>query len=182
MFVAHTGAFRTEQHPDLFPPRDIGAHFRRQPLWGKDRLDRVARPRGRHINPVQIRKRIFFALEHLGIVDDNIGARCIGRRPFIGPTITRPHQTQVNQSAIKHGARRLADIIAKLRFNQDDDRRIGYTAGFGSCAIRHSRVCDVAHRLNSPVFAWGEVRACPSILAFLYQKPMHDASTHYTHE
>jgi hypothetical protein len=117
MFVAHTGAFRPEHHTNFFALANIGTHFRGKPPRGKNRFNSITGTCSCHINTVQIGQRVFFAFKHPGIVDHDIRAGRIGSCPFIGPAIARAHQPQIHQPAIQHCPRRLANIIAKLRFN-----------------------------------------------------------------
>ena len=51
------------------------------------------------------------------------GGQRLGGR--IGPAIARGRDAQLRQAEVQHGARRRADILAKLRLGQDDDRLSG---------------------------------------------------------
>ena len=44
----------------------------------------------------------------------------------IGPAVARRHQAQIGEPEIEHGARGLADILAELGADQDDDGLLGH--------------------------------------------------------
>ena len=68
-----------------------------------------------------VRDGIGQCLENLRAVQHDIGARGCRARVRIGPAVARAHQPHFGQPEIQHGPRRLPDILAQLRADQDDD-------------------------------------------------------------
>src|SRR5690606_31024173 len=60
-------------------------------------------------------------IEHAGVLDDDVRAR--SRRPGgrIRPAVAWGDEAEFGQAEIEHRSRRLADILAKLRADEDDD-------------------------------------------------------------
>ena len=62
-------------------------------------------------------------VEELGLFEHDVGAArgrtCVG----IGPAIARCDDAHFGEAEIEHGPGRLADILAELRADEDDDRR-----------------------------------------------------------
>ena len=71
---------------------------------------------------MQIGDRVGHRCEHRRRIEDAVGAGRIAPRLLLRPAVARRDQAQVEQPAIRHGARAGADIVGKLRPHQDDDR------------------------------------------------------------
>ena len=69
-------------------------------------------------------------------VEDAVGASRHHRRLVVWPALPRLDQAQPRQAEIRHGARRGADILAKLRLDQHDDGRRALRANSWSCRSR----------------------------------------------
>src|SRR3546814_21194167 len=65
--------------------------------------------------------RLGEAVEHHGIGEHHSGTRRRGPRIGIRPAVARGDEAQLGQSEIEHRARGLADILAELRSDEDDD-------------------------------------------------------------
>jgi hypothetical protein len=63
------------------------------------------------------------AVENLGAGDDVNGAGGGGERLGVGPAVARLNDAQLAQTEIGHGPGGGADILAKLRIDENDARR-----------------------------------------------------------
>ena len=72
---------------------------------------------------LQVGHGLGHAVEDPGLVEHDVGTRGGALGALAGPAIARRNQAHFRQAAIQHGARRHADILAKLRPHQDDRRR-----------------------------------------------------------
>ena len=69
-------------------------------------------------------------------VENAVSAGRHHHRLVVRPALPRLDQTQPRQTEIRHGARGRADIFAKLRLDQDDDRAPALRAIAWSCRCR----------------------------------------------
>ena len=90
---------------------------------GQHRLDDVARPRAGGEHVMQVGDGVGHRGEHRRRIEDAVGAGRVAPCLLLRPAVARRDQAQMEQPAIRHGARAGADIVGKLRPHQDDDRR-----------------------------------------------------------
>ena len=90
-------------------------------LGSDDRLGDSALAHRGDIDVRAIRHRVGDGLEHLGPFQDDVRAAGGGAGARIGPAVARSDEAQVDQPEIEHRARCLADILAQLRADEDDD-------------------------------------------------------------
>ena len=60
------------------------------------------------------------------LIEHPIGAARGSDRLVRGPAVARPHQPKIIETAIQHGARGGADILAELRLHQNDRGTSGH--------------------------------------------------------
>ena len=87
-----------------------------------DRLGLVVGARGGGQHEAAVGDGGFEGVEKHGVVEDAVGAGRHHPRLVVRPGLPRPDQPQPRQAEIRHGAGGGADILAKLRLDQDDDR------------------------------------------------------------
>src|SRR5205814_8193590 len=105
---------------------DEAVHLLGGTARGQLALYHVAVARGRGVDVGKIGDRGPHIRIEPRLVQDEIGAargidRLIGR-----PAVARPHEAEIVEAAIQHGARRGADILAELRLDEDDRRAAGH--------------------------------------------------------
>ena len=71
-------------------------------------------------------------------------------RAAIGPAVARIDDAQAREREIAHGARRHADILAKLRLNQNDDGPGQIEAGLGLVGARTGHLAPLSDSLSRP--------------------------------
>jgi hypothetical protein len=79
-------------------------------------------------------------VEQLDMVNDMVGARRSPLGGNIGPAVARIDQAQARQREIAHGASGHADILAKLRLDQDDHGAREVKAALGLVGAAHGLV------------------------------------------
>ena len=95
----------------------------RHRLSPQDRHDEVTSTyrRGEHLRAIG--DRIPDSIEQLGLLQYNIGA-ARGRSGIgIGPAIPRRDEPQLREPEIEHRARGFADVLTKLRADENDNWR-----------------------------------------------------------
>ena len=114
----------------------------------------VSTAHGRGIDKTAIGHGFLDAIEELRLFEHNVGS-ARGRAGIgIGPAIARSDKPQFGQAEIEHGSRRLADVLAELRANEDDNRRrrghINLSSRFGPSGGAGSSLTASAISAKSP--------------------------------
>ena len=143
-------ALAAEQDRDGFACRNARRHQRRRLRRADDRLGLVMGARGGGENERTVGNGAFERVVKRSAIEDAVGAGRHHARLVVRPGLPRPHQPQPRQAEIRHGAGHGADILAKLRLDQDHDRAGAFAPMLGlvgSCPGHCSSASGIA---NSP--------------------------------
>src|SRR4029077_13890165 len=78
--------------------------------------------RRRRVDEIEVADRFLERHEELCLIEDIGGARGRRARAFFRPAVTRCDEAQIRETEIRHGARAHADVLGKLRLDEDDRR------------------------------------------------------------
>ena len=103
-------------------------------------LGLIVGARGRRQHEAAVGNRLVQRVVELGAVEDAVGAGRHHPRLVVRPALPRLDQAQPRQAEIGHGARGRADILAKLRLDQDHHRRrlLDPALGLVGAGARHA--------------------------------------------
>ena len=133
--VVEAGALRPEEHRGAQAPRIGVAQILGGGARGAERLDHVAEPRAGGEDAVAVGERRGQVGEDGGGFEDAVGAGRHPPRALLRPAVARRDEPEMEQAAIRHGARGGADVLRELRPDQHDDRRLAGRRGEVGAAV-----------------------------------------------
>ena len=104
----------------------LGAHLLPQMRGRHDGLHHIAQARRGCHHKTEIGGCLGDRVEHGAIVDQTFRPGGSFSRALHLPVRARTHKTQIRQAEIQHGAGDRADILAQLRANENDCRRLNF--------------------------------------------------------
>ena len=139
--VVEAATLRPEQDAGALGPQPPLSQLARGTLGAQHRLHQLARARRSGKHEVELADRKLHALIDPRLIDEkgSTGSGCV--RLVIRPAVAGRHQAQIGEPEIGHGAGGEADILPKLRPDEDDGRgrrlrchaRLRPLAAFGFC-------------------------------------------------
>ena len=105
--------------PALPPPGDVGGDLPRRASRRHHRLGLVVRAGGGGEQQVEIGDRRSNRVEQLGTLENMVGACRGALGGDVRPAVARLDDPQTRKREIAHGAGRHADVLAKLRLDQN---------------------------------------------------------------
>ena len=125
LVVLQAVALAAEDDGDGIAQSDARRHQCRRLRRADDRLGLVMGARGRGQDKRAVGNRRWQAVVKFGAVENSVGASRHHPRFVVRPRLARRDQPQARQAEIGHGASGRADILAKLRLDQNDNRAGG---------------------------------------------------------